>query len=113
MRSRAPFIESSAEPAFRVENAKQPYKLFLTQAEKLVSDGTVVDKGTLKLTTKSGATQTSDNELAALHDVEERKKQVLVQKENAIRARKNRKEKQRINNAEAERRRSFEEEEAL
>ena len=74
-----------------------------------MADGTVVDKGTLKVTTKIGATLTSDNLLAALYDVEERKKQVLMQKANAVQGKKNRKEKKRINDAEAERRRTFKE----
>ena len=58
--------------------------MFLIQAEKLVSDGTVVDKRTLKIMAKGGATLTSDNVQAALHDAEERKMQVDVQKENGI-----------------------------
>lgn len=73
-RSRTSLVESSDAPNIRIENARQLYELFLRNAEKLCSDGTVEENGTVKVTTKSGATLTSDNVIAAVRATDERKR---------------------------------------
>ena len=73
-RSRTVIVESGDESRIRIESAKQLYNVFLAKSEKLVSDGTIEVNGTVCVTTKSGATLTSENVIAALKAAEERKK---------------------------------------
>eukprot|EP00171_Calliarthron_tuberculosum_P005363 IDg5363t1 len=73
--------DSTCPPECRIERYKQLYNLFLSNAEELCSDGTVVtETGTIKVTTRSGATLTSDNVLTALQAAERKKEQEASRK---------------------------------
>lgn len=83
-RSRTTIMETSSTAHSRVENYQQLCALFLTRAEELCSDGAIVlDSGTIKVSTKSGATLTSDNVIAALQHAEEKKEQERQRKKTA------------------------------
>eukprot|EP00171_Calliarthron_tuberculosum_P015723 IDg15723t1 len=89
-RSRTAIVEASDEPRVRIENAKQLYALFLLNSEKLCSGGTVEENVTLKVNTTNGATLTSGNVIAAVREIDERKRQEAVRKEAAVNAREQR-----------------------
>ncbi len=74
-------------------NYKQLYDLFLTKSEELCSEGSVVlESGTIKVTTRSGATLTSDNVLSALQEAEKEKQSEAAAKAAAAEKRKRRRE---------------------
>ncbi len=50
----------------RVRTSKELYDLYLRQSEKLCSDGTVEENGTITVTNKHGASLSSENVIAAL-----------------------------------------------
>lgn len=56
----------------QIETFQELHKLFLRNAEALVSDGIVEESGKIYVSTASGATLTSDNVLVALRAREER-----------------------------------------
>lgn len=72
-RSRSSVVETSYNPWMRVDNGKQSYDLFLRNAEKLCPDRVVQENGTLRVTTKSGATLTNKNIVTALRAADELK----------------------------------------
>eukprot|EP00171_Calliarthron_tuberculosum_P022834 IDg22834t1 len=69
-RSRTALTAESDEPQVSVETYKQLYNLFLSKAEMLTSDEAIVENGTLKGATKSGATLVNANVIAALRIAE-------------------------------------------
>ena len=69
-----------------------------------------MDSGTVKVTTRSGATLTSDNVLCALRGVEERKAAEELRKCNAAKARELRQNEKIIKDAEAQQKRLIREE---
>lgn len=112
-RSRTAIVGSSDEPHMRIENARQLYNVFLSKAEKLVSDGTIEVNGTVCVTTKSGATLTSDNVIAALKAADDRKRESETRKKTAAVERVRRRAEREAEEAAKRRRRSEREEEAL
>eukprot|EP00171_Calliarthron_tuberculosum_P015722 IDg15722t1 len=85
-RSRMAIAEASDEPRVHIENSKQRYALFLRNAEKIFSYGTVEENGTVKVTTRSSATLTSDNVNVAVRAADERKRSNAVREEAAASA---------------------------
>eukprot|EP00171_Calliarthron_tuberculosum_P000060 IDg60t1 len=112
-RSRTALVQSSDQPRVRVETANQLYALFLRNAEQLCSDGTVEENGTVKVTTRSGATLTSDNVVAAVRAADERRKEEIARKEAAASAREARRAAREQEEASKKRRRDEREEENL
>ncbi len=62
----------------RVRTSKELYNLYLRQSEKLCSDGTVEENGTIRVANKRGASLSSENVIAALRARDE----AQIQEEN-------------------------------
>eukprot|EP00171_Calliarthron_tuberculosum_P004068 IDg4068t1 len=72
-RSQQHALQAGNEQLRRVETAKQLYALFLSDAGKLLSDGTVTENGLVRVTTTRGATLTTDIVIGAAKRVTEKK----------------------------------------
>lgn len=69
-RSITAITDSSVNTQTRIQNAHQLYFVFLKHAEKRLSDGTIIENGTVKVSNTSGATLTTANVLSALRERE-------------------------------------------
>lgn len=72
-RSRQEDLRTLDEQVSRVETARQLYALFLSNAGTLLSDGTVVENGLVRVTTTRGATLTTDVVISAAKRVTDKK----------------------------------------
>ena len=98
-------VESSNEPRKRLETYKDLYKLFLQDSERLCSDGVIEENGTIRVSTTTGGTMTSDNVISALEqrDEERAHRRQTVQHNQVIRQQ--RAEERRLAQEQAEQRR--------
>ena len=80
-RSSTAIEASSNEPQVRYHIYKQLYNAFLAKASELCSDGTIVENGTIRVSTTSGATLTSENTLKALRERDRAQREKATQRQ--------------------------------
>lgn len=113
-RSVTSIVESSGNRESKIENYRQLYELFSKRAEQLRSDGAIVlENGTVKVSTTTGASLTSDNVISALKAVHERKEKEALEKQKRTELKEKRKAERALELARQEVRRSEAEERAL
>lgn len=96
---------ASNHNADRIQTYKQLYDLFLKRSEDLCSDGTIVANGTIQVSTRTGATLTSENVINALRERDERNAARAEQRQQAQRQRDQRAVERSAQQEEAQRRR--------